>query len=70
MQVASDLIEEETNSTSPTTIPAHEEDQIPPKKYHLFEKLMEFLDTEGELNPVLSGYFSKLMLMLISNKTR
>lgn len=68
---ATEHIEAETTSTSPTTIPALEDEQSPPQKYYLFEKVMEFLDeSNAPLNPVLSGYFSKLMLMLISNKTR
>jgi len=29
-------------------------------KYELFEKLVSFIDTDEELNPVLSGYFCKL----------
>jgi hypothetical protein len=57
---------EETTSTSPTTLPPQEEDSLPPNKYHLFERLLSFLDTDQTpLNPVLSGYFSKLLLMLI-----
>jgi len=33
------------------------------KKYNkveLFEKLLAFIDTDEELNPVLAGYFCKL----------
>lgn len=37
-------------------------------KCYLFERLLSFLDNEGPLNPVLAGYFSKLMLILIQNK--
>jgi hypothetical protein len=29
-------------------------------KFELFEKLLSFIDTDEELNPVLSGYFCKL----------
>ena len=36
---------EETTSTSPTTLPPQEEDSLPPNKYHLFERLLTFLDT-------------------------
>lgn len=36
----------------------------------MFEKLLSFLDTTEELNPVLSGYFCKLFQVLVSNKTR
>ena len=39
--------------------------QVDPKakrnnKYELFEKLVDFIDTDEELNPVLAGYFCKL----------
>jgi hypothetical protein len=33
----------ETTSTSPTTLPPHEE--LAPNKFHLFERLLAFLDT-------------------------
>jgi hypothetical protein len=29
-------------------------------KFELFENLLSFIDTDEELNPVLSGYFCKL----------
>jgi hypothetical protein len=56
------------NSTEPSTI-------VPEKKkvsnrFELFEKLLTFLDTTDELNPVLSGYFSKLFQVLVGNKTK
>jgi len=31
---------------------------------------MSFLDTEEEVNPVLSGYFAKLMTMLLSREEK
>lgn len=39
-------------------------------KYELFEKLLSFIDTDEELNPVLSGYFCKLFQVLVGNKPR
>lgn len=43
-------------------------------KYELFERLLSFLETpEGsteELNPVLSGYFSKVFAQLVSTKAK
>ncbi|MFS8160056.1 MAG: hypothetical protein ACMG6E_07565 [Candidatus Roizmanbacteria bacterium] len=39
-------------------------------KYELFEKLISFLDTTEELNPVLCGYFCKLFQVLVGNKTK
>lgn len=39
-------------------------------KYFLFEKLLSFVDTEEELNPVLCGYFCKVFSVLVSNKPK
>jgi hypothetical protein len=39
-------------------------------KYELFEKLVSFIDTDEELNPVLSGYFCKLFQVLVGNKPK
>ena len=55
-------------STAPTTTI---EKNLPRQgKYFLFEKLLSFLDTTDELNPVLAGYFSKLMQVLVAHKTK
>lgn len=54
------------DSTAPTT------NEIPRKsnKYELFEKLLSFLDTTEELNPVLCGYFCKVFSVLVGNKSK
>jgi hypothetical protein len=44
-------------STAPTML---ENKSKRNNKYELFEKLVAFIDTDEELNPVLSGYFCKL----------
>jgi hypothetical protein len=36
----------------------------------LLDRLFSFIDIEEELNPVLSGYFSKLVSLLISRKQK
>lgn len=59
------LSEEKTASTAPTYSKVNRNN-----RYELFEKLLSFLDTDEELNPVLCGYFCKLFIPLISNKTR
>lgn len=48
-----------------------EEDEEEGNKYVLLERLFKFIQTEGEeteLNAVLSGYFCKLVSLLISRK--
>jgi hypothetical protein len=46
-----------------------EEDIEEGNKFVLLERLFKFLKTdEEELNPVLSGYFCKLVSLLISRK--
>jgi serine/threonine-protein phosphatase 6 regulatory subunit 3 len=67
-------MKDETESTSMTTLVVGGVAQVPDQvelsnKYHLFERLLNFLDCKGDLNPVLAGYFAKLMLILISNKS-
>lgn len=39
-------------------------------KFELFEKLLSFVDTDEEVNPVLAGYFCKLFQVLVGNKPR
>lgn len=34
----------------------------------MLEYLLKFIETGDELNPVLSGYFSKLLLILVNSK--
>jgi hypothetical protein len=48
---------EHTLSTAPTML---EIAWKPANPYELFEKFLSFVDTDEELNPVLSGYFCKL----------
>jgi hypothetical protein len=49
-----------------------EEDEEEGNKYVLLERLFKFIETEGDedLNPVLSGYFCKLVSLLISRKQK
>lgn len=49
-----------------------EEDEEEGNKYLLLERLFKFIKTEGDedLNPVLSGYFCKLVSLLISRKQK
>jgi len=54
-------------STAPTM---KEELQRKNNKFELFEKLLSFIDTDEEINPVLSGYFCKLFQVLVGNKPR
>jgi hypothetical protein len=56
-----------TVSTAPTMQDARERKS---NKYELFEKLLSFLNTEEELNPVLCGYFCKLFQVLVGNKPK
>lgn len=39
-------------------------------RFQLLDRLFMFLDTDEELNPVLSGYFCKLVSLLISRKQK
>jgi hypothetical protein len=39
-------------------------------QYDLLEHVLRFLDTDDELNPVLCGYFSKLVLEIFRKKTQ
>lgn len=69
---AEDLSTKETTATVQTT-EADEEEEEPVNKYHLLDRLFKFIRTEGdisELNPVLSGYFCKLVSLLISRKQK
>jgi hypothetical protein len=49
-----------------------EEDEDAGNQYVLLERLFKFIQTEddAELNPVLSGYFCKLVSLLISRKQK
>lgn len=52
---------------------ADEEDETTDNKYVLLDRLFKFIAepaTEEELNPVLSGYFCKLVSLLISRKQK
>ena len=39
-------------------------------KFELFERLLSFLGLEDELNPVLSGYFCKVLAQLVATKPK
>jgi hypothetical protein len=54
-------------STAPTTLAPV---RVTSNKYELFEHMLSFLESEGELNPVLCGYFTKVLAQLISNKAK
>lgn len=56
-----------TESTAVTTLDNTAKRQ---NKYFLFEKLLSFVDTDEELNPVLCGYFCKVFSVLVSNKPK
>jgi serine/threonine-protein phosphatase 6 regulatory subunit 3 len=57
-------------STEPTTLTADTTSALPTNRFFLFERLLSFLDQDSELNSVLSGYFSKLLLILIQSKQK
>ena len=58
-----------TLATEPE-ITQNEEDEDLDNKFMLLDRLFSFIDCEEELNPVLSGYFSKLVSLLISRKQK
>lgn len=47
-----------------------DEDEEEGNKFILLERLFKFIHTDEELNPVLSGYFCKLVSLLISRKQK
>ena len=60
-----------SQSTLQTEAQDEEEEDIEEgNKFVLLERLFKFVKTEGDeqLNPVLSGYFCKLVSLLISRK--
>ena len=63
-----------TRETTIATVPTEgveEEDTEPANKFFLLDRLFKFIRTEeDELNPVLSGYFCKLVSLLISRKQK
>ena len=61
-----------TLQTEATDTAAEELDEEPENKYVLLDRLFKFIRTEGDeqLNPVLAGYFCKLVSILISRKCR
>ena len=65
--------EVQTTATTTTTIQEPEaedqEEENTAGKYMLLDRLMKFIrSNEKPLNAVLSGYFSKLMTLLINRK--
>jgi hypothetical protein len=58
-------------ATTQTTLNTeHEDKDDEDNKYMLLDRLFLFLKQEGDLNPVLSGYFCKLVSLLISRKQK
>lgn len=64
-----DDIERQTLSTEPTTL-ADTTSTLPANRFFLFERLLSFIEQDGELNSVLAGYFSKLFLILVQSKQK
>lgn len=51
------------------TEPEVEDKEAPVQnKYEILEYLLKFVKTDQEVNPVLAGYFSKLILVLLQSK--
>lgn len=59
-----------TTAATLTTDVQEEEDDEEDNKYVLLSRLFKFIRTSEELNPVLSGYFCKLVSLLISRKQK
>lgn len=45
-----------------------EEKNVPKGRYGLLEKLLSFLSADSEINPVLAGYFSRVMQAIIEKR--
>lgn len=55
--------------SEPMTEPEVEDKEAPVQnKYEILEYLLKFVKTDQEVNPVLAGYFSKLILVLLQSK--
>ena len=59
-----------SQSTLQTEVQEEEEDEEEGNKFILLERLFKFIQTDEELNPVLAGYFCKLVSLLISRKQK
>ena len=59
-----------TTATTLTTQANEDSDDEEGNKYVLLERLFKFIQTDDVLNPVLSGYFCKLVSLLISRKQK
>jgi hypothetical protein len=59
-----------TTMTTLNTENEDKEEEEEENKFQLLDRLFEFLRQEEELNPVLSGYFCKLVSLLISRKQK
>jgi hypothetical protein len=59
-----------SQSTLQTEVLEEEEDEEEGNKFILLERLFKFIQTDEELNPVLAGYFCKLVSLLISRKQK
>lgn len=65
-------MDQDTLATTQTTLNTENEDKAEEEenKFVLLDRLFSFLKNDGELNPVLSGYFCKLVSLLISRKQK
>jgi hypothetical protein len=63
---------EETNETTAVTEEATVDEPVAePDKYMLLKYLFRFVQTKDvPLNPVLAGYFSKLLILLLNRKMK
>lgn len=57
-------------SSSLATLVTEEKEDEYDNQYLLLDKLFKFLESDEELNSVLSGYFCKLVSILISRKQK
>ncbi len=71
--INADVTDSAVASTVASTLATEaNEDDDPDSQYKfmLLDRLFKFVRNEGELNPVLSGYFCKLVSLLISRKQK
>lgn len=70
-QETSASAENETTAATELTQADDQEEQEPISKYMLLDRLFKFIRTdETPLNPVLAGYFCKLLILLINRKQK
>jgi len=67
----SDILPTDTTANTTLATEATEaDDEEEGNKYLLLDRLFKFVKTEETLNPVLAGYFCKLVSLLISRKQK